>query len=154
MLVSSPRRLKLTYLDSKKGLQTAKPTVVVTRPLGDKTPFPNRQAQALQTPAPQTAKIAKLTFLDESLTKTPGCLLLPSARRKSLRLPRSASKKFQTPHNQGNHWDVSDGDMEALESSLEVDEVEVEEADYDEIEYMPPKVPGVCSVKGPCLNGR
>ena len=118
--------------------------VVVTRPLGDKTPFPNRQAQFLQTPAPQTAKIAKLALLDGPLAKTPGCLLLPSARRKSLRLPRSASKRFQTPHTGGNHWDISDGDMEAVQSSTELDEVEIEEADYDEIEYMPPKVPGKC----------
>ena len=126
--------------DAKKGLQTVKPAVVFARPLGDKTPFPNRQAQPLPTPAPQTAKIAKASLLDETLVKTPGCLLLPSARRKSMRLP-SASKKFQTPKVQGNPWDASDGDLE-LEVSQEVEKAEVEEADYDEIEYMPPKVPG------------
>lgn len=139
-------------VDSKKGMQTVravKPTVVITRPLGDKTPFPNRQAQPLHTPAPQTAKIAKLALLDESLAKTPGCLLLPSAKRKSMRLPRSASKKFQTPHGQGRHWDVSDGEVE-VDVSEELEDVEVDEADYDEIEYMPPRVPGECLVM---ING-
>lgn len=129
--------------DAKKGAHTGKPTVVFTKPLVDKTPFPNRQAQLLQTPAPQAAKIAKVGMLDEALAKTPGCLLLPSARRKSMRLPRSASKKFQTPHMQGNHWDVSDGDVEP-DVSQEIMEAEIDEADYDEIEYMPPKVPGTC----------
>ncbi|KAI0692041.1 hypothetical protein BC835DRAFT_90395 [Cytidiella melzeri] len=124
----------------KKGLQSAKPTLVITRPLGDKTPFPNRQAQALQTPAPQAAKIAKLSLLDDALAKTPGNLLLPSARRKSMRLPRSASQKFKTPRAQGHHWDVSDGDVEASVGE-ENEGAEIEEADYDEIEYMPPKVP-------------
>ncbi|KAI0088052.1 hypothetical protein BDY19DRAFT_951692 [Irpex rosettiformis] len=124
----------------KNGLQTTKPTLVVTRPLGDKTPFPNRQAQALQTPAPQAAKLAKLALFDESLAKTPGNLLLPSARRKSVRLPRSASKKFQTPQTQGNPWDVSDGDVH-LDISQEIEEAAIEESDYDEVEYQPPKVP-------------
>lgn len=58
-----------------------------------------------------------------------------------MRLPRSASKKFQTPQTQGNHWDVSDGDVDA-HIQAEVDDAEDTEADYDEIEYMPPKVPG------------
>lgn len=134
----------------KNGFATMKPTLLVTKPLGDKTPFPNRLSQALKTPAPQTAKLAKLSLFDESLAKTPGNLLLPSARRKSMRLPRSASKKFHTPSGQGNHWDVSDGDVQ-LDVSQEVEEVTSEEPDYDEIEYMPPKVPGKCSQ--PCDMG-
>ncbi|KAI0798657.1 hypothetical protein BC629DRAFT_1592207 [Irpex lacteus] len=128
--------------------QTAKKltTVVSTKPLGDKTPFPNRQLQALQTPAPQTAKLAKLSLCDDDgesalgIGKTPGNLLLPSARRKSMRLPRSASKKFRTPDGQGRHWDVSDGDVR-LEVEEDVEEAAIEEPDYDEVEYMPPKVP-------------
>ena len=128
----------------KNVFATGKPTLLVTKPLGDKTPFPNRQSQALKTPAPQTAKLAKLSLYDESLAKTPGNLLLPSARRKSIRLPRSASRKFQTPNAQGHHWDVSDGDVQ-LDVGEEVEETTNEEPDYDEIEYMPPKVPGKCS---------
>ncbi len=96
----------------------------------------------LQTPAPQTGKLAQLASLDPLLSKTPGALLLPSARRKSLRLPRSASKKFTTPLQQGNYWDVSDGDLEADVSGGSVDLQEVRGPDYDEIEYMPPKLPG------------
>lgn len=122
-------------------MQTAKPVVLVSKPLGDKTPFPNRQLP-LQTPAPQAAKIAKLSMLDPALSKTPGSLLLPSARRKSLRLPRSASKKFTTPTQQGNHWDVSDGEVDADVSTGSAEAQDAEVEDYDEIEYMPPKVPG------------
>ena len=114
---------------------------MVSRPLGDKTPFPNRQL-LLQTPAPQKAKPAKLPMLDPSLAKTPGSLLLPSARRKSLRLPRSASKKFTTPVQQGNYWDVSDIDIDPDLGDEGAEEVKEAEPDYDEIEYMPPKVPG------------
>ena len=106
-------------------------------PLGDKTPFPNRQLP-MQTPAPQLAKLAKL--LDPALAKTPGALLLPSAQRKNMRLPRSASKKFTTPKQQGNYWDVSDGDIDPDVSADDQQQVQVD--DYDEIEYMPPKVPG------------
>ena len=80
--------------------------------------------------------------MDPALAKTPGALLLPSARRKSLRLPRSASKKFTTPAQQGRHWDVSDGELDPDVSSGSADVEEVEQEDYDEIEYMPPKVPG------------
>lgn len=115
-----------------------KPTLLVTKPLGDKTPFPNRQSQALKTPAPQTAKLAKLSLYDESLAKTPGNLLLSSARRKSMRLPR---EKFKTPNTQGLHWDVSEGDIQ-LDVGEEVEDATIEEPDYDDIEYMPPKAPG------------
>jgi hypothetical protein len=58
-----------------------------------------------------------------------------------MRLPRSASKKFQTPHVQGNHWDVSDGDVQ-VDASEDIEEADIEVPDYDEIEYMPPKMPG------------
>ena len=111
------------------------------RPLGDKTPFPNRQL-SLQTPAPQKGKFAKLGQLDPALAKTPGALLLPSARRKNLRLPRSASKKFTTPAQQGHHWDVSDGDLDADVSLGDEEQVEELDEEIPEIEYMPPPVPG------------
>ncbi|THH01243.1 hypothetical protein EW026_g1406 [Hermanssonia centrifuga] len=128
---------------ARKAIHLGKSNILPSGPLGDKTPFPNRQqVRPLQTPAPQTGKLAQLASLDPLLSKTPGALLLPSARRKSLRLPRSASKKFTTPLQQGNYWDVSDGDLEADVSGGSVDLQEVRGPDYDEIEYMPPKLPG------------
>ncbi|EKM54868.1 uncharacterized protein PHACADRAFT_124267 [Phanerochaete carnosa HHB-10118-sp] len=136
---------------------TATSSLHASRPLGDKTPFPNRQyapAQQLRTPKPQAAKLL-LEVQDEApemLAQTPECLLLPSAtrRRKSLRLPSAISKSLKTPATKGNYWDVSDGDLElsigegdslgesvaggdpALNTGAEED---------DDIEYMPPKVP-------------
>jgi hypothetical protein len=98
------------------------------------------------------------------LPQTPECLLLPSAtrRRKSLRLPSATSKNLQTPMTKGNHWDVSDGDLELSadeghsQGSLDLNDAqaklgdvvlqEPEEDDYDAIEYMPPKVPGTSAV--------
>lgn len=99
----------------------------------------------MQTPAPQLAKLAKL--LDPALAKTPGALLLPSAQRKNMRLPRSASKKFTTPKQQGMHWDVSDGDIDPDVSADQDAQDQVDEPDYDEIEYMPPKVPGMFAAR-------
>lgn len=135
---------------ARKGIQTTiKPTIQVSRPLGDKTPFPNRQQNIapLHTPAPKAAKVAKLSLLEQDLqelAKTPGHLLLPSSTRKSLRAPRHSGAvkcyDFKTPMTNGNHWDVSDGeiqlDMNTAETELE------DEEDYDEIEYMPPKMQG------------
>lgn len=129
-------------IEMRKDTQVEKPIVVLHRPLGDKTPFPNRQLP-VQTLAPQPSKMGKLSMLDPALDKTPGSLLLPSARRKSLRLPRSASKKFTTPMQQGRHWDVSDGEVDPDISTGDIEVQEVEQEDYDEVEYMPPKVPGM-----------
>ena len=112
------------------------------KPLGDKTPFPNRQLPpSVQLETPGLQKIAKLKFNLDALQQTPGGLLLPSARRRSLRLPGSISKRLKTPAGPGNYWDVSDTDME-MDLSTGSAEIKEEEADYDEIEYMPPKVPG------------
>lgn len=139
------------------------PSILVSRPLGDKTPFPNRQPppQPLRTPKPQATKLLLEADAGAALTlpQTPECLLLPSAtrRRKSLRLPSATSKNLKTPMTRGNHWDVSDGDMEldGEEGDSELDiggngarattggvELGVREEEVDEIEYMPPKVPG------------
>ncbi|CCL98199.1 uncharacterized protein FIBRA_00193 [Fibroporia radiculosa] len=120
----------------------------VSRPLGDKTPFPNRVANLVPfcPPEPLTGKLAKLSLLDAPptlATITPGALLRPSSARKSLRSPRlsdSGGRAFElrTPVTQGNHWDVSDGDVD-LGQHVSVEETEaVQEEDYDEIEYMPP----------------
>ncbi|KAF7972607.1 hypothetical protein HWV62_17424 [Athelia sp. TMB] len=112
--------------DSAYGKITA-----VTRPLGDKTPFQNR-ISSFATPLPNGSKISKLSV--PSLLQTPG-LLRPSSARKHDRMP-SATKNFQTPQTQGNHWDVSETEIECPETVAV--NLSIEEEDYDEIEYMPP----------------
>lgn len=117
-----------------------------TRPLVDKTPFPNRTGgQQFQTPLPQGSKFAGLSFLEPGtllqFDKTPDALLRPSSTRKHVRPPRSASKSFETPVNNGNHWDVSD--LSIVMPEAQAPEAIVED-DYDEIEYMPPNNLGTC----------
>lgn len=129
-VASEPQR---TLKDSMLGKST---TILVTHPLGDKTPFRNR-AGALATPLPNGSKISKLS-LGVSQLQTPG-LLRPSSARKHDRVP-SATKNFQTPHTQGNHWDVSDTEIEGPETMAVNQSFENE--DYDEIEYMPPSAIG------------
>lgn len=134
-----------------------KPTIImsVSRPLGDKTPAPNRhfnfQQQPMQTPAPQTVKMAKLSILEapeeDFMMPTPGAYLRPSSARKSLRAPRASGSgsqmmQFKTPATHGRHWEVSDGDIQ-IDTVEAEPEPEVEVEDYDEIEYMPPKMPGM-----------
>ncbi|KIJ68020.1 hypothetical protein HYDPIDRAFT_25469 [Hydnomerulius pinastri MD-312] len=97
------------------------------RPLGNRTPFPNRTA--IQVTLGTGAKIAKPALLEGSLR--------PSSARKHVRLPRSASKSFETPVTGGHHWDVSDVDIEVGTAAVNQS---IEEEDYGEIEYMPPKV--------------
>ncbi|KAL6303540.1 hypothetical protein BKA93DRAFT_335816 [Sparassis latifolia] len=138
-LVQTPHRPAVQGL---KAVKDGKPIVTVPRPLFDKTPLPNRLANAVpfKTPAPQTAKLAKLSLLDPAPACTPRGVLRPSSTRKSLRTPRSGSAKhsFETPVTQGNHWDVSDGDV-SMDVQVGAEEKEtVHEDDYDEIEYMPP----------------
>lgn len=121
------------------------------KPLLDKTPFHNRQ-NPLSTPAPQTFKIAKLAYNDNNPEQLnaplPGSALLrPSSLRKSLRGRLSGDDKglkpmaFKTPVSQGRHWDVSDVSIE-VPTEVELNELIVEE-DFDEIEYMPPRQPGM-----------
>ncbi|EAU90952.1 hypothetical protein CC1G_02339 [Coprinopsis cinerea okayama7 len=112
------------------------------RPFLDKTPFPNRvQQQANQGSSSKDGfvKLPKLVLVETTTqqdTATPE-LQRPSSTRKNARLPRSASKNFETPANKGNHWDV--GDDLCLESpQAEVQETILEEDDFDEIEYMAP----------------
>ncbi|KAG6329749.1 hypothetical protein ID866_9342 [Astraeus odoratus] len=102
------------------------PTV---RPLGDKTPFPNRTANQGLAISDTITKIAKPPLLDGSVRT--------HSARKHVRLPRSASKSFETPVTTGNHWDVSDIDIEVAGA---VGDQSLQEEDYDEVEYMPPKV--------------
>ncbi|GLB44999.1 hypothetical protein LshimejAT787_1900770 [Lyophyllum shimeji] len=120
-----------------------KPIVVTTRPrpLGDKTPFPNRarNAEQFETPLPKLNKFPALSFLEPQThlqpQKTPDSVLRPSTARKHVRVPRSASKSFETPLNNGNPWDVSD--ISIVTPDAPVQEL-APENDYDEIEYMPP----------------
>ncbi|KAJ7090864.1 hypothetical protein B0H15DRAFT_247599 [Mycena belliarum] len=126
--------------DSKNSTRT------VARPLGDKTPFPNRDdAGKFVTPLPGEQKIAKLVLLETTLPKfnllhpgtTPDSVARPSSTRKHVRAPRSASKNFETPVTTGNHWDVSELDL--VIPAVEEPQVPAPpEDDYDEIEYMPP----------------
>lgn len=123
----------------------AKPEIVLTtrapgtgRPLGDKTPFPNRVASsAIHTPLPHATKLSKLSLLEPG--DSVDNLLRPSSTRKNVRVPRSASKSFETPANGGHHWDVSDMSIVMPDSQVAVLEEEAGE-DHDEIEYMPPKL--------------
>lgn len=99
------------------------------RPLGDKTPFPNRIAN--RAAHPSDGSKVDTTLLDGNIR--------PTSTRKHDRLPRSVSKTFETPVTGGNHWDVSDVDIEVGEVAATQT---FEEEDSDEIEYMPPKVEG------------
>ncbi|KAF9227062.1 hypothetical protein BS17DRAFT_814006 [Gyrodon lividus] len=99
------------------------------RPLGDKTPFPNRTATNQAILPAAGAKISKPALLEGSLR--------PSSARKHVRLPGSASKSFETPVTGGHHWDVSDIDIEVDTAAVNKS---IEAEDYGEIEYMPPKV--------------
>lgn len=112
-----------------------------SRPLIDKTPFANRSGAPFVTPLPRGSKISKLSLVDsQSKFQTPDGLPRPSSTRKHIRVPRSASKSFETPQTEGNHWDVSDISIEGPEMAA-VNE-SIEEEDCSEIEYMPPTAVG------------
>lgn len=67
--------------------------------------------------------------------------LPPSTTRKKLRVPRSASKSFETPITRGDHWNVSDTSIE-LGGPNVADVPEEEVDDFSEPEYMPPTAVG------------
>ncbi|KIO09469.1 hypothetical protein M404DRAFT_131585 [Pisolithus tinctorius Marx 270] len=134
----TPLQLKVTQTDRVVKDAPGKQAVVskikgtpVVRPLGDKTPFPNRTA-------------VRATLISSSSTKTangsPDESRRASSVRRRVRLPRSASKSFETPVTAGNHWDASDIDIEI---GGVVANQSLAEEDYDEVEYMPPKVDGI-----------
>jgi hypothetical protein len=113
----------------------------VVRPLGDKTPFANRQRHVVQEPTPGPAK-ANLPVQDEKLgSLTPGHALLSSSVRKTVRGRRSSGPVFETPVTNANHWDVIEGDVTTSVAS-EAQGEEAQSEDYDEIEYMPPTAKG------------
>ncbi len=133
-----------------------KPVILNTRPaarpLGDKTPFPNRanKAGAVQDIGMQKGELHQklpklLDSLYPSLSNQEGALEFsprPSSTRKSARAPRSASRKFQTPLVNGNPWDVSEGSIELGDVQVQDVQEDAEVDDLDEIEYMPPNTLG------------
>ncbi|KIJ08425.1 hypothetical protein PAXINDRAFT_88851 [Paxillus involutus ATCC 200175] len=127
---NTPFQLKTLHLPGKQAGPSKLKDTPALRPLGDKTPFPNRTANQQTLPTAGT-KISKPALLEGSLR--------PSSARKNVRLPRSASKSFETPVTGGHHWDVSDIDIEV---DTAVANQSIEEEDHGEIEYMPPKVVG------------
>jgi len=130
--------LKGSSRKAPKEVQSSKAIVnSVVRPLGDKTPFSNRQRLVVQDPTPGPAK-ANLPVQDENLGLwTPGHALLASSVRMTVRGRHSSGTMFKTPDTSGNHWDVVEGDVIApVAPELQGEEAESE--DYDEIEYMPP----------------
>lgn len=125
----------------------------VTRPLMDKTPFPNRVAPGgaaggSKTPAAKGFKLSKLALLvpepEEGESPDAAPLLRPSSTRKTLRGRLSGT--FKTPITKGDHWNVSPGDMgmeTAGGAEVEAREHAAEISDEDnEIEYMPPSAIG------------
>ncbi|KXN87697.1 hypothetical protein AN958_08266 [Leucoagaricus sp. SymC.cos] len=113
-----------------------------SKPLTDKTPFANRILDTYKTPA-SDQKSFKLnvvnSVINEQLGATPESgpgSARASSTRKHARVPK-ANANFQTPANQGNHWDISDGDIVVPEME-QVLEIEEEFDDSEEIEYMPP----------------
>jgi hypothetical protein len=127
-------RLQTPPEDGSKEAQPSKANLV-TRPLGDKTPFANRQCRTLQDPTPGPVKTTKFELL------TPGHALLSSSVRKSVRGRYSSGPVFETPITNGNHWDVIEGDIAVL-AAPEAQGEEVQQEDYDEIEYMAPTAIG------------
>lgn len=138
--------LSVTYFRLEIILQESQPSKgsiapSQTRPLGDKTPRPNRQSNSLFTPAPRTDKTSKtklpvlLDVNEDGSTAHP-----PSAARKSTRTPR-ISQTFKTPITKGDHWNVSDISID-LGASITEAPGDEDNPDYSEPEYMPPPVPG------------
>ena len=131
-------------------------TGTTARLLADKTPLPNRIGTTLfQTPFPQKKdlKSSKLAFVESDVLnqaksmrnggKTPDSAQRPSSARKHVKHPRSATQNFETPMNQGNHWDVSDGDIVLpadMQPALQDTIADVD--DFDEIEFMAPNTLG------------
>ena len=126
-------------------------TTVPSRPLLDKTPFPNRTRSdltAFQTPLPAT----KLAFLEPGYDGSPLLFPRPSSTRKHIRVPRSASRSFETPPSrtlnvQPNHnspWDVSELDICLGQDQSSIVDDALAKEDHDELEYMPPRPVGVC----------
>lgn len=133
-----------------KEVQSSKAAVnLVVRPLGDKTPFANRQWRVIQDSTPGPVKANPAAQEEKLGLLTPGHALLPSSVRKTVRGRHSSGPVFETPVTSGNHWDVIEGDAIApvvLEEQAE----EAQTEDYDEIEYMPPTAIGASATFSLC----
>ncbi|PPQ80204.1 hypothetical protein CVT25_003557 [Psilocybe cyanescens] len=124
---AQPQRL---FKDQKTVLATS------GRPLIDKTPMPNRIGTILfKTPLPGAVKPSKLKGEENG---TPGSGQRPSSMRKHIKHPRISGKALETPTNNGNHWDVSDGDIVLESQALQQETILEQEDDLDEVEYGPP----------------
>jgi len=111
------------------------------RPLGDKTPAPNR-SNVFQGGYDGLGKMPKLILVEVDAPKdaaTPE-MQRPSSTRKHSRSRRSIGQKFETPVNDGRHWDV--GNVNLGSPELEVQEA-IPEVDLDEVEYMAPNTLGM-----------
>jgi len=138
----------LSVGSSKKLLKETHPKTAansVARPLGDKTPFANRQRRAVNDPTPCPTKSNPPTLDGRLELLTPGHALLSSSTRKTVRARRSSGPVFETPVPSGNHWDVIEDDAIASVVS-EAQSEEVQQEDYDEVEYMPPTAIGASVV--------
>ncbi|KAF8585905.1 hypothetical protein K439DRAFT_1632169 [Ramaria rubella] len=115
-------------LPARKAPRTVCKSTALTE-ITNQTPF--SKACPPVTPGPTSLKPSKsFVVFNESSVGSPRI----SSTRKKPRLPRSASKSFETPETTGNHWDVSDGSIEA---SI-IEETSIVEEDYDDVEYAPP----------------
>jgi hypothetical protein len=132
------------FKDPKSVLGTA------SRPLGDKTPLPNRLA-TLIIQSPSKATVSKASNLHAAAFEEDGdaevleSMKRPSSLRKHLKLPRNSTQKnFETPINDGRHWDISDGDIDISNLQPVLQETKVVEDDFfsDEIEYCAPNTLG------------
>ena len=139
------KRLAKDMSSSVLAKTSVHPAVRPHRPLADKTPFVNRKQNLVYTPALDD-KALKLSHIDPAMhdqqptsDSKPRSAQLSSTRR-HCRATKS-SVPLQTPANQGNHWDASDGDIVVPEME-QVLEVEEEFDDSEEIEYMPPNTLG------------
>jgi hypothetical protein len=132
-----PQRIKKDAADATEQPSPLKQPTTASRPLLDKTPFPNRTipSQSLMTPAP----LHKLVS-----SANPDSHFRPSSARTTLRAPRSACKSpghvdiFKTPATNGKPWD---GDVSigfAGDVAMQDEQIEEEQEEDGDIEYMPP----------------
>ncbi|KAJ2919917.1 hypothetical protein MD484_g510, partial [Candolleomyces efflorescens] len=76
-----------------------------------------------------------LVETDAQKVATPEIQRPSSTRRHSRSIRKSVGQNFETPVNNGRHWDV--GDIDVGSPEVQVQET-IPEDDYDEIEYMAP----------------
>ncbi|KAG8964583.1 hypothetical protein FRC03_001613 [Tulasnella sp. 419] len=131
-------------LDSvSKPLAPAAPKLIALVDKTNKTPFRSRLYNPMTPLA--SGKQPSTSFSPMKAIPEPGTVIRPSAARKSIRLPQSASRSFETPEREGRKpfWEISDGDItvDLGPSELVPDGLVVEEEDDDEIEYTTPAVP-------------